>query len=284
MIITNIRKSLVSFFLVMLLFVNPVGAKTLKFAQLTDIHFSPEGKNESSRDVSYSAKNLMFAINSINKQDVSFAVFLGDNIDKSRPENLLAFLRTTQSLKIPYYLVIGNHDSYKLTGIPKEDYVKAIKLYNQNVKSDKPYYYFCPNKDVIAIVVDGATTFAPSTHGLYTPEMLNWLDNVLTKNQDKIALIFQHFPLIPPEDNYSHTTLYPDKYLELLIKHKNIALISSGHFHSDKVTIDENGIYHISVPSLLAKPSIYEVVEINYEKQRFQNPTDVKININRIPI
>ncbi len=269
---------------VLLSFCNPVSAKTLRFAQVTDVHFSPDGKSDSLRDVTYSSRNLKFAINSINKQDVQFAVFLGDNIDKSRPENLLAFLRTTQALTKPYYLVVGNHDAYKLTGIPKDDYIKAVKLYNPNFKSDKPYYYFYPNKDIIAIVVDGATAFAPSTHGLYTEEMTSWLDKVLTDNKNKIAVIFQHFPLVPPLEKRSHTTLNPDKYLELLLKHKNVAAISSGHYHSDKVTVDENGIYHISVPSLLAPPGVYQIIQIDYKKERFKNPTDVKINIEKIQI
>ncbi len=266
------------------LFINSSYANTLKFAQITDVHYSPDGKSDSKRDVSYSSKNLNFAVNSINKQNVDFAVFLGDNIDKSRPDSLLGFLRTTQNLTVPHYFVIGNHDAYKLSGIPKDKYIEAVKLYNPHQKSDKPYYFFYPNKDCIAIVVDGAMPFAPSTHGTYTEDMIKWLDKVLTLNPTKIALIFQHFPLIPPEDNRSHTTLYPEKYFELLIKHKNIALISSGHFHSDKLTIDDNGIYHISVPSLLAKPNEYQVIELNYSKKRFKPPTDVKIEIKKIQI
>lgn len=262
----------------------PSYAKTLNFAQLTDVHYSPSGTNSNSRDLSYSSRNLQFAINSINKQNPNFAIFLGDNIDKSRPENLLAFLRTVQAFKIPYYMVIGNHDAYKLTGIPKKDYIELVKIYNSNQKSDKPYYYFYPNKDCVGIVVDGAMPFAPSAHGEYTDEMLTWLDKVLTNNNDKIALIFQHFPLIYPAEKNSHTTLKTEKYFELLKKHKNILLISSGHYHADKITIDDNGIYHISVPSLLSSPNIYEMVQINYDKKRFKQPTDIKVDIKEIKL
>lgn len=276
-------------FLILLLIVigvitTPAFAKTLNFAQLTDVHFSPNANASSSRDVSFSSRNLQFAINSINKQDVAFTMFLGDNIDKSQPRNLLAFLRTTQALKTPYYMVIGNHDAYKLSGIAKDDYLKLVKIYNPIQKGNKPYYYFYPNKDCIGIVVDGAMPFAPSAHGAYTDEMLTWLDKVLTDNDDKIALIFQHFPLIYPADKYSHTTLNPDNYIKLLEKHKNIALISSGHYHADKITIDDNGIYHISVPSLLSSPNIYELVQINYDKKRFEKPSNIKIDIQKIKI
>lgn len=268
----------------MLVISAPANSKTLNFAQLTDIHFSPKANASSSRDLTYSSRNLQFAIHSINKQNVNFTMFLGDNIDKSQPENLLAFLRAIQSLKTPYYMILGNHDAYKLSGIPKDEYIKLVNIYNPSQKSKKPYYYFYPNKDCIGIVVDGATPFAPSTHGAYTDEMLTWLDKVLTDNSDKIALIFQHFPLIDPVEKYSHSTLNPDNYFKLLKLHKNIVLISSGHYHADKVTIDENGIYHISVPSLLSTPNIYEIVQINYDKQKFKNPSNIKIDIQRIKI
>ncbi len=270
--------------LVVLFTANNSFAATLKFAQITDIHYSPDGITDSKRDVSSSSNNLKFAINSLNKQDISFAVFLGDNIDRSRPQSLLPFLQMTQQLTVPHYFVIGNHDAYKLTGIQKEDYIKAVNIYNPHQKSQKPYYYFFPNKDCIAIVVDGATTFAPSTHGLYTESMIEWLDDVLKRHPNRIALIFQHFPLIPPVENRSHETLKADKYMELLIKHKNIALISSGHFHNDKLTIDDNGIYHISVPSLLSPPNEYQIVEINYDKARFKKPTNINIKIDKIKI
>lgn len=263
---------------------SPSFAKSVKFIQLTDIHYSPEGTTDSKRDVSRSSQNLKFAVTSINKQNADFVVFLGDNIDKSQPQSLIGFLRETQVINKPFYFVLGNHDAYKLSGIPKEEYIKAIRLYNPHQKSNKPYYTFSPNKEVIGVVVDGSMPFAPSAHGEYTDEMLTWLDKTLTKNKNKVVLIFQHFPLIPPSENRSHTTLKPDKYFDLLVKHKNVALISSGHYHDDKITIDENGIYHISAPSLLVPPNIYELIEVSYDKKQFQPPSNVKIDLKRIQI
>lgn len=259
---------------------------TVSFAQLTDIHYSPDGITSSSRDLSKSKANLGFAITSLNKhsKDIDFVMFLGDNIDKSRTDSMMGFLKETQNVEKPHYFVLGNHDAYKLSGIPKEQYIKAVQLYNPYQKSDKPSYYFYPDKNTIAIVVDGAMQFAPSAHGTYTEETIKWLDNVLTENQDKVALIFQHFPLIPPYENFSHRTLEADPYFDLLIKHKNIALISSGHYHDEKVTIDKNGIYHISVPSLLSEPNIYEIVKVTYEKKIFKTPTEVKVEIKKIRI
>ncbi len=262
----------------------PGYSKSIKFVQISDIHYSSDSNASSSRDVSQSAVNLRFAVQSIMKQDVDFVMFLGDSTDKSDPHEIISFLRCVQKIKKPFYFVIGNHDAHKLAGIDKESYIKLINIYDPYQKSKKPYYYFKPSKDVLAVVMDGASDFAPTAHGNYSKEMVTWLDKILEKNKDKVVLIFQHFPLIAPTDNYSHTTLEIDPYMELLCKYKNIALISSGHFHADKVVVDENGIHHISVPALLNKPSIYEVVNVNYSKKHFTPPTEVKVEISRIKL
>lgn len=280
----NKLKVIIAILIFQFILVSPAWSKSFKFAQITDVHYSSDGQTSSKRNLNDSGKNIEFAVDSMNKQDILFSIFLGDNIDKSNPKNLINFLKLTQSLNMPHYFILGNHDAYKLSGIPKVEYLDAVRLYNPYQKSKKGNFFFYPNKDCIAIVMDGAMPFMPSTHGTYIDDEVKWLDSVLTKNNDKMALIFQHFPLIPPTDNYSHTTLNPEKYLKLLKKHKNIVLISSGHFHAEKVTIDDNGIYHISVPTLLAPPNIYEVVEINYDKKLFKQPSNIKVNINKIAI
>lgn len=281
-----IKRYICTFFSVFLIAVCSQSAfsKTFKFLQITDIHYSPDGNTASTRNLSDSVKNFRFAAQSINRQDASFVVFLGDSIDKSEPSALLNFLRDTQDISIPRYFVIGNHDSYKLTGIPKEDYLKLVRLYNPYQKSQKPYYFFRPNKEILAVVMDGASDFAPSAHGIYTDEMITWLDKLLEKNKDKIVLIFQHFPLIQPEENYSHSTLNSDEYMKLLLKYPNIALISSGHYHAEKVTIDSNGIYHISAPSLIVRPNSYQSIKIDYDKNKKGAPTNVQVSVDKIKI
>jgi len=259
--------------------------KTIKFAQLTDIHYLPQDvKTQSARVIAGSDKNLYFAVNSINKQDVAFTVFLGDNIDKSNSDYLKAFLEQTTCLTMPYYLVLGNHDVHKIGGITKEDYMTLVRKYNRNQKSPLSYYTFKPNNDILCVVMDGATPFAPSKHGIYTEEKLKWLDALLTNNSKKIVLIFQHFPLIAPTDNVSHSVLESDDYKDILIKHDNVAVVSSGHYHTDKVQIDDDGIYHISAPALVNCPSTYEVINFQYKKYNGKGRPDFKIDIERIKL
>lgn len=256
-----------------------VSAQTLKFAQITDVHFSANPKIKSSRDVSTSAQNLRWAVQNLNRQNIDFVVFMGDNIDKSNETDLELFLQTVKDLNKPYYLIIGNHDAYKVGGVKKEDYIKKINQYNPNQKSKLPYYSFSPSSDFIAVVMDGAVPFVPSTHGIYTQETLDFLDKTLTKNKNKKILIFQHFPLIPPHENPSHTVLEAQNYWDVLKKHNNVVSISSGHYHNSKITLDELDINHISTPSLLTEGTPYDIVEINYTPTFSNKYKDLKIEV-----
>lgn len=260
-------------------------SRNLKFGLITDIHYlvNPVETN-SKRDLTGIDKNLYFAVNSMTKQDIKFVVFLGDNIDKSQLTNLSGFLYEVKNLNKPYYLVLGNHDSYKVSGIKKEDYMAEVLKVNKNQKSKLPYYTFKINRDILGIVVDGATPFMPSKHGVFTKEQIMWLDKILTKNKDKIVLIFQHFPIIEPTDNESHKVLEPDNYIDLFIKHKNIAMIASGHYHAEKIQVDEYGITHISVPAFVNRPSCYEIVDLKYDKYKKGSTPKVKIKVEKIKI
>lgn len=276
--------TLISVLTVIMLSAPAVFAKSIKFAQVSDVHYSYDGKSSNSRNVADSKKNLKFLIHSLKKQDIDFVVFLGDTIDKSKMENLIPVLEQTQQIKVPYYFAIGNHDSYKMGGIPRADYLAQINKYNKYQQSKKSNYYFYPDKDVIAIVLDGAMPFAPSSHGAYTDETIKWLNIILSKNSDKLVIIFQHFPLIQPKDNYSHTVLNPDKYFDTIVKNKNIVSISSGHYHIGKLAVDEHGVYHIHSGSLIDYPGAYNIVELTYKKKPFKKPSNPKIKVTKIYI
>ncbi len=275
-------------FLILILFIllsMPVTfAKTLTFAQVTDIHFSPDGKTNSARNVAVSKKHLYFAIMSLNKLMPKFTVFLGDQTDKSDEEDLKEFLTYTSKLKMPYYFTFGNHDAYKMTGIPKDDYLSIVTKSNPYQPKKKYYYTFKPDKDVLCIVLDGSSQLAPTSHGYFPPEELIWLYKQLKKNQNKIVLIFQHFPLIPPSEHKSHEVIDAYKYWYILSKFKNVVLISSGHYHSEGFTVDKYGIRHISTTSLLNIPPMYDLIKIEYNKYSYLDASKVKVDVEHVRV
>ena len=259
-------------------------AAQLQFAQVTDVHFSASGiqQQNNSRDVGKTRQNLEWAVRSINNKKPKFVVFMGDNIDKSNEDDIIEFLKIVKSLKMPYYLAFGNHDAHEVGGVKKEDFWEIIRKYNKHNTSKVGYYSFSPNKDFLCVVLDGSVPFVPTAHGIYSEQQLKWLDKTLSKNRNKKVLIFQHFPLIEPYDHPSHTLLNKEAYKEVIDKHSNVVSISSGHYHTKKVTVDEKGRYHIASPALVSEHTPYEIITIDYSKLPFSKVKIKNINIKTI--
>jgi len=214
---------------------------------------------------------------SVQKKNPKFAVFLGSNISSPEEENAIAFMQRLYQLKIPYYLVFGSTDTSSINGIDKYTYHDIISAFNKRQKYKPNYYYFKPNKHFICAVLDDTSNFMPSKHGEIPDEQLIWLDKLLKKHADKTALIFEHTPLEAPE-NYRYSILNDDKYREILNKHQNVILISSGKYGSDFQMKDNSGITHISAPAFSSEHA-YQLIRIDYEKNKPKSIAVEKIKV-----
>ena len=232
-------------------------ANVIKFVQVTDAHYT--NNNE------YRQEALDKAVQSINKEDgISFVIFTGDNIDSPKPEYLADFVKSVNKLKVPYYLVIGNHDVYKNGGLSKKTYLEIVRDNHFGYPVRKPSYVFKKNGFVF-VVVDGAKEFIPGSNGYYKADTLTWLDKTLKKYKNSPVIIFQHFPLVEPKVNRSHEVYQKQEYLELLDRHDNVVSVVSGHFHVNGENM-RNGVYHISTPTLLNEPNYYKVISVSTTK------------------
>ena len=187
-------------------------------------------------------------------------MFTGDNIDKPDANELASFVKTVNKLNVPYYLVIGNHDVFKTNGMSKQQYFEVVKANNFLYKNKTPNYAFTKGEFAF-IVVDGAKEIIPGTVGYYKEETLNWLEKKLKRYHRKQVVIFQHFPLVEPRVSKSHRTYQSENYLALLKKYPNVKTVISGHYHLNQEKM-QDGIYHISSPSLLVQPNQYKIIDI----------------------
>lgn len=232
-------------------------AKEIRFVQVTDTHYSTDNK--------YSEEVLKATVKDINNlNNVSFIVFTGDNINKQNPEYLMSFIRTINKLKKPYYIIIGNHDVFRNNGLSKKQYMDIVKNNNLFYPTKKTNYVF-KKKGYVFIIVDGAKEIIPNTNGYYRKDTLEWLDKKLTKYHNSPVIILQHFPLIPPKDIKSHRTYQAEAYLEMLKKHHNVIAVIAGHHHINGETM-QDGIYHITSPTLLNNPHQYKIIDISTVK------------------
>ena len=251
-------------------------AEVLEFAQVGDVHYT-----YGNQDLD---KYLYFLNLSLRKKNVDFAVFLGDNVDKSTEENVIGLMRCLYPWRIPYYLVLGNNDAHKLNGLEKEVYLDIVTTFNHNQKDRANYYYFKPNSDFICVVLDDTPDFAPSNHGEVSDEQLVWLDNLLTKYSKKMFIIFQHSPLNPPREEFKLSMLNSDKYREVIKKHSNIVLMSSGHYHQDSIQKDDSGIWHISAPAFSEAPHSYQMIKITYDEKNIKSSKDITVDVTRVKV
>ncbi len=249
----------------------------LEFAQVSDVHYtySPDSPMD---------KYLYFLSLSLNKKNPDFTVFLGDNVDKSKEENVIGFMKSIYTITLPYYLTFGEKDAHGLSGIDKETYLDIVTTFNSNQKNGKKYYYFKPNHDFICVVLDDTADFAYTTHGEINEEQLEWLEKLLIKYPKKLFIIFHHCPLVPPRDDYKLSMVNSDKYKDLISKYQNIILISSGHYHQENITQDENGVRHISAPAFKDIPHSYQLIKIIYDEKTYTSPKDVEINVEKIKV
>ncbi len=266
-------------FFVAMIFTSPLYAKELQFVQFSDTHLSSSGEDYRGRKVSAAADYLKKAIKEINKnRKIKFVIFSGDNIDIANRDDLVAFFKIANKLNKPYYVLIGNHEVFKLQHFNKKHFMHTAWLHNfPTMTFKKPNYVFKPNRDLVFIVVDGANEFIPAPSGYFKPETLEWLDKQLYKYKNKKVVLVQHFPLIPPKKKRSHNTFDVEKYFQVLNNHDNVIAVLSGHFHTDNV-IYKKGIYHMSAPAFVSSPHQYKIITINYEpKYLFADPSEFSI-------
>lgn len=256
-----------TFAIFIILLMQSVSAKELKFVQITDSHFSAAGKDYTQEEVADSPRVLPKAIRDINTlKNVDFVVFTGDNIDTANSADLEQFLKIANTLKIPYYIVIGNHEVFKSQHFTKVDYMKMVRKYSKYCKPKSANYVF-ERKGIVFVVVDGAKEVIPGPAGYFKKDTLKWLDKQLTKYKNSQVVILQHFPIVPPCYNRTHTTYNVESYEAVLKKHTNVIAIISGHYHTNGET-KKDGIYHISSPALVEAPHNYKIIELNIKNKK----------------
>ena len=145
------------FTLAALLLFNPfVNSETLKFAQVTDVHYPKTGiMGYEGRSLDFAVKNYNKAIDMINNSDIEYVFFTGDIVDKSFEEVFNDFFKTTNRLNKKYYISLGNHDSNSPNGFTKEDTVDYL-IKNTPYKQNGASYYTELNENFIAVMLDGS--------------------------------------------------------------------------------------------------------------------------------
>lgn len=256
---------------------------SLKFAQVSDVHYYTGSNNTTFKMIAESPKLLDDAIEQINTTpNISFVMFTGDLIDKAFEKELSAFLPHTQKLNAPWYFSFGNHDTMIGGYLTPKVYMDMVNEYNKNFKFEKSYYSFTPQKGYKAIVLDTIIRDRLTSNGRLGKEQLEWLDNELKNSQKETVLIFMHIPVLEPYNSPNHRLLDADKMEEILNKYKNPIGVFQGHYHGAKIT-QKGNILYVSCPALVSYPNAFRIITVtNYRNKTVFNIENKETGLKNI--
>lgn len=239
---------------------------TLDFVQVSDTHIT-DRMDTPYKALGSSKALLKDAIEQINDiKGLDFVMFTGDMVDYATEENYYNFYKLLSKMKYPSLNAFGNHD-FASDVLAKEDILDIVRGYNPNYLFEDSYYAFSPKTDYRIIVLDGVIKNQKTSNGELPAEQLQFLDNELAQNQDKIVVIMMHFAPVEPFVAREHQLLNANVFNEILLKYKNPIVVFSGHYHATKIRKFGNLIY-VSTPSLVTYPMAFRHIKITNYKDR----------------
>ena len=243
-------------------------ASDLKFAQVSDMHFSTRNVNTTFKLTAESPRLLDDVVSQINETpDIDFVMFTGDLIDKSYEKELTAVLPHVEKLKYPWYFVFGNHDPCVGGYLTKKLYIDILRNHNKNFTTTKPYYSFVPQKGYKVIGLDSIIDTRITSNGQIDAEQLKWLDEELKNSKKDIVLIFLHVPVVEPFPSENHRLLNAGEVQAVIEKYSNPIAVFQGHYHANKIT-QHNNVLYVSSPALVSYPNAFRIISIKNEKKK----------------
>lgn len=241
---------------------------SLKFVQLSDIHFLENGQNTTFKMTGASSQLLDDAVEQINEeQEIDFVMLTGDIIDKPFEKELRAFLPHIENLKYPWYFAFGNHDRCVGGYLTTSVYMDMVKKSNKNYNFNKPYYAFTPKKGYRVIVLDNIITDKVTTQGYLGEEQVLWLKKELDKSKRDTVLIFMHVPLIEPFTSPNHRLKNAVQVMSIIENYKNPIGVFQGHYHATRVVQHDNVLY-VNSPALVSYPNAFRIINVTNHKDK----------------
>ncbi len=241
---------------------------TLDFVQISDTHITDRA-DTSYKALGSSKELLKDAIDQINNiKGLDFVMFTGDLVDSATEENFYEYYKLLTKLKYPSLNTFGNHDVV-YGPMSKEEVLNTVRRYNPNYTFSDTYYAITPKTDYRIIVLDANPSDTTTANGYFPPEQLEFLDNELAQNQDKVVLIALHHPPVEPFASKEHSIINADEFIEILLKYKNPIVVISGHYHATKLYHWGNLVF-VSTPAMVTYPMAFRHIKITNYKDRVQ--------------
>lgn len=240
----------------------------LRFAQVSDAHFTTNEENTSYKMLQKSPEILDDVVLQINtSMPYDFVMFTGDLVNKPKESQLKKFISHVSLLNAPWYAIDGNHDIAIDGPLTKKRFIKVLCENNKNMNTDNIYYAFTPKKGFRVICLDSIIDYKLTCNGELSEEQMKWLEKELDEHTKDVVILCTHVPIHEPFSSPNHKMNNEYEIKSLLRKYSNPIVVLQGHYHCTRTRQDGNIVY-ISTPSLVTYPNAFRVVNINSNKDK----------------
>lgn len=260
----------------------------IRFGVIADAHLDVQGQNGMKMSKA-SLRCIQKTVQDLNQEGVSFVIVAGDLLLDGEKRNAEAIKDELDALKMPYYVVAGNHDYMPLDPDKRRegfDYISIHEFINffqghgYNT-SGKRYY---AQEIVPGFRVIGLDACLPEVKGKWggvlPQEQLDWLDKQLNSHADALNLIVMHHNAVrwtadevPGGPKQWFAIDNDQEFRKLMSKHAPAApVVLSGHRHLGLHFSKINDVYYFALPSVNSHPMRYTIFSITNESISWKTP------------
>jgi alkaline phosphatase len=244
----------------------PPASEDFSFGIVADVHYAdkPPGGARHYRD---SIEKIRRCVQTFNTKKLSFAVSLGDIIDKAKDRATeLGYLRTITAefgkFKGPRHFVIGNHD---VATLDKKEFSAICRVAAGPSSFDSGRYHFVVldanfKKDGTAY---DAGNFGWRDTWIHPPQR-EWLKRDLAKARDRKTIVFVHQNL--HDEKNAHGVNNAPETRKVLEEAGNVLAVIQGHNHAGGLK-KINGIHYFTLKAMVEGPGLennaYAIVHVD---------------------
>ena len=202
-------------------------------AQITDTHIKPNGRLAYGNvlDSSSLLRRVVKHCNEFNSK-IDIVIVTGDLTDSGQLEEYEEFNKIMKDLKIPWFLIPGNHDD-------KNTLMEFLDKHKYLPRNEKFCHYVIDEYPFVLMGLD--TTVLGKSYGEFCDERLKWLENNLELFSSKPAFLFMHHPPFATgiEGMDNQNLKNSSKFFEILKSYPHVKHIACGHVHRATETVIE---------------------------------------------
>jgi len=248
------------------------------FGAIADCQYC-RGPNRGSRHYASSAKKLHQCVQELNSHDLEFVIHLGDFIDRDY-DSFDKVLPIYQSLKMPAYHALGNHDfdvadKWKAKvpermGMQGRYYDFKVEGWRFIVLDGNDVSFHAYPKDSLEYQNAGVyyrenKISSPKWNGAVGGKQVAWMRKILETAEAKgeKVILYCHFPVYPADP---HNLWNAKEVISILEEFSCVKAYINGHNHKGKYG-QKDGIHYLTLKGMVeTEDNAYSIISVHQDE------------------